>query len=104
MELATTLDWRDYVDPDALRRELETCFAGAWHYVGHARGLDVPGAQRAERALDVPVLLVRDADPDDREQPGELRLAARLAEMDLRHRGPDLAHRVVGILHRTTDR
>jgi choline monooxygenase len=86
MELETTLDWRDYVDPDALRRELATCFAGAWHYVGHEQGLDQPGAQRAERALDVPVLLVRDAAPDDRARAGELRAFVNAC----RHRGTTL--------------
>ena len=86
MELAATLDWRDYVDPDALRRELDSCFAGAWHYVGHEHGLDEPGAQRAERALDVPVLLVRDADPGDRDRPGALRAFVNAC----RHRGSRL--------------
>ena len=86
MELAPTLDWRDYVDPTTFERELAGCFRGAWHYVGHVRGLEAPGDQRAARAMQVPVLLVRDASPDDRSAPGALRAFVNAC----RHRGARL--------------
>jgi choline monooxygenase len=86
MELAPTLDWRDYVDPARFQGEVDACFRGAWHYVGHVRGLDAPGDQRAVRALHVPVLLVRDGDPADRSLPGELRAFVNAC----RHRGARL--------------
>lgn len=86
MDLAPTLDWRDYVDPAAFERELAGCFQGAWHYVGHVQGLEAPGAQRAARAMQVPVLLVRDADDAARAAPGKLRAFVNAC----RHRGARL--------------
>lgn len=86
MELSPTLDWHDYVDAGTFARERDACFAGAWHYVGHERGLDRVGAQRAVRALDVPVLLVRDASAGSRTEPGELRAFVNAC----RHRGAQL--------------
>lgn len=80
-ELASTLDWHDYADPATFRRELEACFADAWHYVGHAARLPEPGSQLAARALDVPVLLVRDVD-----EPASIRAFVNAC----RHRGARL--------------
>jgi choline monooxygenase len=80
------LDFRDYVDPAAFDEEVDRCWSGAWHYVGTVSGLDRPGDQRAGTALDVPILLVRDAAADDRDQPGELRAFVNAC----RHRGARL--------------
>ncbi len=83
---ATALPWRSYVDPDAHPHEVEACWRGAWHYVGTDADLDEPGSQRACLALDVPVLLVRDASADDRDRPGGLRAFVNAC----RHRGARL--------------
>jgi len=85
VELAATLDWHDYVNPDVFDRELTGCFSGSWHYVGHLRGLERPGSQRAARALQVPVLLVRDAGPS-RDEPGAILAFVNAC----RHRGARL--------------
>src|SRR5262249_41452023 len=60
--LSSTLAWTTYTDAEYFRSEIPQIFRGAWPYVGAHEAIADPGDQRARRALDVPVLLVRDED------------------------------------------
>ncbi len=71
-----TLPWSWYTDPEILRSEHRTVFAGAWHYVGHLGDLPDPGTYFPAIAGNLPVVVTRDA-------AGDLRALANVC----RHRG-----------------
>ena len=71
-----TLPYNWYVDPAALRLELERVFRRLWQYAGRADEVAEPGAYFTCRAGDVPIVVVRGRD-------GQLRAFLNVC----RHRG-----------------
>jgi phenylpropionate dioxygenase-like ring-hydroxylating dioxygenase large terminal subunit len=64
--METTLPWSWYTDPEVLRREQERIFRGTWQYVGHEGQLPEPGTFFSSRAGDVPVVVTRAGDDEQR--------------------------------------
>ncbi len=62
MPVLRTLPWSWYTDADVLRLERQLVFRRAWHYVGRAAEVAVPGSFLACGAAGVPVVLTRDRD------------------------------------------
>ncbi len=56
-----TLPWSWYVDPEMLRAEHRTVFAGSWHYVGHLGGLADATTFFPTTAGNLPVVVTRDS-------------------------------------------